>query len=187
MMNILDCIDRRRSVRAYTEQEISDETIHELLIFGTKAATGSNGQPWGFVVIKNKEEIQNISEETKEYILQNFDQYPYLKQYEKWLTNPLYSIFNHASCLIIIYGDTNSHWYSYDCTLAAGNIMLAAHSMNIGTCWIGFAEHTLNTPEFKKKYNVSENYELVCPMSAGYMKTSLSASKRKAPVIFNHF
>lgn len=184
-MNIIDCINSRRSGRDYTAEEISNEKIKELLTLGTKAPTGSYGQPWGFVVIQNKEEIQNLSEATKKYILENFDQYPYLQQYQAWLTNSTYSVFNHASCLIIIYGDTNSHWYIYDCSLAAGNIMLAAHSMNIGTCWIGFAEHTFNTAEFKKKYNVPEHYELACPMSVGYMKTSLSAPKRKDPVIFN--
>ncbi|KZL89213.1 nitroreductase family protein [Clostridium magnum] len=183
-MNVKECISNKRSVRAYTEQEISDEVINELINLGTKASTGSNHQPWGFVVIKNKDEIQALSEETKTYLLKNLEQYPYLQQYKSWLTNPKFSVFNHANCLIIVYGDTSSHWYVYDCTLAAGNIMLSAHDMGLGTCWIGFAEHVCNAPEFKEKYNVPENFELVCPMSIGYMKTKMYPPVRKEPNIF---
>jgi len=184
-MNIIDCINNKRSIRTYKDEQISMEIISELLILGTKASTGSNGQPWGFVVIRNKEEIDALSEMTKGYLLNNFECYPYLHQYEGWLKNSKYSVFNHASSMVIVYGNTKSHWYAYDCSLAAGNIMLAAHSMGIGTCWIGFAEHTLNTKEFKNKYGVPEDYELVCPMTLGYQKGKLNPPNRKQPLIFN--
>ncbi len=61
--------------------------------------------------------------------------------------------------------------------------MLAAHSMGIGTCWIGFAEPILNTKEFKIKHGISEEYELVSTLSIGYMKFALPSSKRKKPII----
>lgn len=184
-MNVIECINEKRSARVYKEEQIPFQEIQELLTLGTKASTGSNEQPWGFVVIQDKEEINNLSNEIKTYLLKNFEKYPYLHQYETWLKNDKYSVFNHAPSLIIIYGNTDSHWYLYDCSLAAGNIMLAAHSMGIGTCWIGFAEYYLNTPEFKLKYNIPENYELVAPLSCGYMKVTLEVPKRKPPVIFN--
>lgn len=183
-MNVKECISSKRSVRVYTEQEISDEVINELLTLGTKASTGSNQQPWGFVVIRNKDEIQTLSEDIKIYLLKNLEKYPYLQQYKDWLINPKFSIFNHSNCLIIVYGNTSSHWYIYDCTLAAGNIMLAAHDMGIGACWIGFAEYVCNTPEFKQKYNVPKNFELVCTMSIGYIKAQISPPVRKEPNIF---
>lgn len=188
-MNIIECINSKRSVRMYKNEPILEETIKELISIGTKASTGSGEEPWGFVVIRDKEEINLLSEMTKKYDLDNLEKYPYLKQYESWLSNPKFNVFNDANTLLIIYGNTQSHWYVYDCSLAAGNIMLAAHSMGIGTCWIGFAEHTLNTKEFKMKYNVPEHYELVCPMSIGYMKDKfeLDPPKRKEPIIFNNF
>ncbi|NMM62572.1 nitroreductase family protein [Clostridium sp. P21] len=184
-MEILECINSRRSVRAYTDDIIPKETLTNLIELGTKAATGSGMEPWGFVIIQDKNEIDSLSEMTKHYLLNNLEKYPYLQQYENWLKNPGYSIFNRANTLLIIYGNTESHWYVYDCSLATGNIMLAANSMNIGTCWIGFAEHTLNTKEFKEKHGVPENFELVCPMSMGYMKTKLTSPKRKSPLIFS--
>lgn len=184
-MNIIDCINTKRSVRSYKDEQIPTEIITELLTLGTKASTGSGEEPWGFVVLRNKEEINELSERTKSYLLEHFESYPYLHQYIGWLENPKYSVFNHANTMVVIYGNTNSHWYVYDGSLAAGNIMLAAHSMGIGTCWIGFAEHTLNTEEFKKKYGVPEDYDLVCPMTLGYRKGNLNPPTRKTPLIFN--
>ncbi|AFS77500.1 nitroreductase-like protein [Gottschalkia acidurici 9a] len=184
-MDILECINGRRSVRKYTDKLIPEETLTNIIELGTKSATGSGMEPWGFVIIQDKNEIDSLSEMTKKYLLDNFEEYPYLHQYKSWLENPKYSVFNHSNTLLIIYGNTESHWYVYDCSMAAGNIMLAAHNMGIGTCWIGFAEHTLNTKEFKAKYGVPEQYELVCPMSMGYMENKLTPSKRKKPIVFN--
>lgn len=183
-MNIQECIKSRRSVRNYDERVIPESTLTELITLGTKAPNGSAKEPWGFVMIQDKAEIDSWSEKIKTYLLENFHQYPYLHQYEGWLKNPKFSVFNHANTILIIYGNTDSHWYRYDCSLAAGNIMLAAHEMGIGTCWIGFAEYMLNTKEFKEQYGVPLHYELVCPMSMGYPKTKLASSKRKAPLIF---
>lgn len=183
-MDVLECINAKRSYRTYTEEIISDEVIKQLIVLGTKASTGSGMEAWGFVIIKNKKEINDLSDKIKIHILGNYEKYPYLKEYESWMNNPKYNVFNNANQLLIIYGNKDSHWYVYDCTLAAANIMLAAHSMNIGTCWIGFAEYICDTKEFKEKYNISENYTLVCPMSIGYMEGKLSLPKRKEPLIF---
>ncbi|AZV58271.1 nitroreductase family protein [Clostridium sp. AWRP] len=184
-MEVLECISSKRSVRAYTDEVISKETITNLIELGTKASTGSGLEPWGFVVIQDKKEIDSLSEATKQYLLKHIEEYPHLSQYESWLNNPKYNIFNNAGTVLVIYGNKESHWHVYDCSLAAGNIMLAAHSMGIGTCWIGFAEVLLNTKEFKEKHGVPENYELVSTMSMGYMKTKLTPPERKKPLIFS--
>jgi len=183
-MNILDCINSRRSVRSFTDQTIPPDVIDQLITLGTKAATGSGNQAWGFVIITDKMEMKSLSDEIKKYLLENFDQYPYLHQYEGWLNNVDFNIFYKAPNLLIIYGDTTSQWYVYDCTLAAGNIMLAASEYELGTCWIGFAHLFCNTAAFKSKYNVPDHYDLVCPMVIGYTKGQLAPPTRKPALIF---
>lgn len=183
-MNLKECINSRRSIRSYTDEVLPDDAINELLVLGTKAATGSNVQPWGFVVIKDKAAIDAMSEEIKKEIHDNLEEYPYFRQYESWLTNPKFHVFNRANCIMAIYGDTSSKWYDKDCTLAAANIMLAAHDMGIGTCWIGFAERYCSTPEFKLRYNVPGKFNLVCTLSMGYMKMQMSPPERKIPKVF---
>ncbi|MBU3171176.1 nitroreductase family protein [Clostridium estertheticum] len=183
-MNICDCINNRRSIRMFTDQEVNSDVIDELIALGTKAATGSGNEAWGFVVITDKNEMKKISDKTKKYLLKNFEKHPYFKQYESWLNNEKFNTFYNAPCLILIYGDTDSHWNVYDCTLAAGNIMNAAMEYKLGTCWIGFAEHVCGTEEFKLKYKIPANYNLVSSLIVGYPKVQLPSPSRKPAKIF---
>lgn len=183
-MDIITAIETRRSGRSYEERVVQQEVLTQLIELGTKAATGSNMQPWGFLCIEGREELDAMSEQIKKELAANIDSVPHLKQYETWLTNPKFNVFNRASNALVIYGDTSSYYYREDCSMAAGNIMLAAHSMGIGTCWLGFAEFYMNTPEFKQAHHVPDNYELVCVMSLGYSNIKMEPPKRKPPVMF---
>ena len=184
-MDVMECIRTRRSGRVYEDRPISEEDMKILLDCGVKAPNGSGMEPWAFVVINGREEIDEWSEKIKDYIREHMEDYPYLKQYESWMNNPKFSVFNRASTVIAICGNRESHWRVYDCSLAAGNIMLAAHSMGIGTCWIGFAEYMFNTKEFKERYRIPEEYDVICPMSLGYRKVEQKPPVRKEPVILN--
>ncbi|GBF34015.1 nitroreductase [Desulfocucumis palustris] len=144
------------------------------------------GIAWGFVIITDKNEMKRLSDETKKHLVENLEKYPYFKQYENMLKDINFNIFYNAPCLLIIYGDTNSHWHVYDCTLAAGNIMLAAVEFGLGTCWIGFAGHICDSGEFKSKYNIPGHYKLVCPMVVGYPKVQLPPPDRKPAPVFFH-
>jgi len=183
-MDVLECISTRRSIRSYTDEQIPEETLLELIELGTKAPTGSKQEPWGFVILQDQGEIENLSAKAKQIILENFDAYPHFKQYQNLVEDPKFNIFNNAPTVLVIYGNTASHWYVYDCSLAAGNIMLAAYSKGIGSCWIGFAEAILNTQEFKDKHGVPEEFNLVCAIGLGYMKEKLEPPTRKKPLIF---
>lgn len=184
-MNIIECIESRRSVRKYSDKKVESDVIKELLRLGTMAPTSLGKEPWGFVVIQDKEEINEWSEKTKEFLLKNLDKFPFLSKMEGVLKKPDFSLFNHAENVIAVYGDTESHSYVEDCTLATENIVLAANSMDIGTCWIGFAQFLFNDEEFKTRYNVPENYKLVSTLTLGYMIERPSKPKRKEAIIFN--
>lgn len=185
MESSIEAIRTKRSIRTFTGEPIPNETLQELITLGTMASTGSNLQPWGFVVIQDEAELDALAQEIKEYVLTHLKEFPHFASYEDALNNPDYHVLNHATAMIFIYGNSNSHWYVYDGSLAAGNIMLAAQEMGIGTCWIGWCETICNSPEFKKKYNVPEEFELVTGLSCGYMEKKLSPPKRKPPVIFH--
>ena len=183
-MNVIDSINNRRSIRKYTDEKISKDTLKELITLGTKAATASNEQPWGFLILDDKEEINRYSEEIKAYLSEHLEENPGLKRYAKWLPLPKFHVFNGTNTVLVIYGNSNSVWSVYDCTLAAGNIMLAAESMNIGTCWIGFAHSYFNTKEFKEAHNIPLDFNLVSPLSMGYKSEELPSATRKEPLIF---
>ena len=60
-MNIIECIESRRSVRKYSDKKVEFDTIKELIRLGTMAPTSLCKEPWGFVVIQDKEEINDSS------------------------------------------------------------------------------------------------------------------------------
>lgn len=95
-MDALQCIRTRRSCRSYEDRPIPHERILELLTLGTRAATGSGLQPWGFAVLDGRAEIAALSDEIKAWLLENFSDFPYLAQYEEWLRKDSYNIFNKA-------------------------------------------------------------------------------------------
>ena len=108
-MNVFECITTKRSVRHYEERPVAEKDMKDLIHYATMAANGSGMEPWGFVIINNKEEIEAWSEKIKAYTLAHLEDFPYLKQYEGWLSNPKFSVFNHAPTVMIIYGNTASH------------------------------------------------------------------------------
>lgn len=60
-MNFCDCINNRRSIRIFTDQIVKSNVISELIKLGTKAATGSGNEAWGFAVITDKNEMKGLS------------------------------------------------------------------------------------------------------------------------------
>lgn len=185
-MDIIAALEQRRSIRAYTKRPVEKEVLDRLLALAVKAPTGSSLEPWGFVILQRREEIDELSERIKAKVLEHIDRYPEFSQYEDWLRNEKYHILNHAGTGIVIYGDDHSPWYVYDCTLAAGNIMLAAASEGLGCCWIGFARVLLDDDDFKKAHDVPDSFHLVATLSLGYAAVSVPPCHRKPPVIFSH-
>ncbi len=184
-MNVIEAIEQRRSIRTYTERPVEKEVLERLVALAVKAPTGSGMEPWGFVVLQNKKEIDELSESIKKKVLEHLDDYPQLRQYESWLRKKHYHIFYHADTVLVIYGDKTSYWDVYDCSLVAGNFMLAAENEGIGCCWIGFAEALFNDEDFKKAHGVPENFHLVSTISMGYAKVAVPPCTRKDPVFFS--
>ena len=75
-----------------------------------------------------------------------------MKQYKNWVENPKYNVFYDAGTLVIIYGNTDSHWNIYDCSLVAGNIMLGAYEWGM-KCWIVLASTYSIQKNLKKNMN----------------------------------
>jgi nitroreductase len=182
---VLDNIYQRRSVRNFSEKEISDEIIKEIIRAGTYAPTAVNKQPWRFVVIKNKQLIEEYDDRAKKAFLAAYKdtENPDLAKFVQFLSKPSTRIFYGAPVLILVFASPdiiNEH----DCALAAENMMLAAQSLGIGSCWIGLAEGLGYDIEFLKEVGVPEGHKLIAPLIFGYpTKQNLKAPARNADVI----
>lgn len=118
-MNVFDAILKRRSIRKFKSDLISDEIINKMLIAAMSAPSARNMQPWDFYVISNKEVMNEIRGVAKSI---DFD-------------SPL---------MIVVCGNTdraitkndNDFWIQ-DCSAAIENILLTATEENLGTVWCG--------------------------------------------------
>jgi nitroreductase len=99
------------------------------------------------------------------------------------LSDPNFHVFYHAPVLIVISAIEQGPWIVEDCTLAAENLMLAAHAAGLGTCWIGFAQSFLNTPDGKKALDLPAAWVSVAPIIVGHPKAATPAVPRKEPAV----
>jgi len=126
----ISTILRRRSVRNYRPDPVGQTELNLLLEAGRNAPTAMNQQPWHFTVIRNHELLGKLEEHCISAFLES--NIPALREIAK---QEGFSVFYHAPMLVIISGDPDALAAQYDCTLATENMMLAATSLGIGSCW----------------------------------------------------
>lgn len=118
---VLNTILKRTSIRSYENKTVEKEKIEKLLRAGMAAPTAMNKQPWHFVVITDKGQLQKLSE-----------------------ANPYAAMAAKAPLAIVVCGDMNKaaegnarEFWIQDCSAATENILLAATGMGLGSVWTG--------------------------------------------------
>ena len=99
------------------------------------------------------------------------------------LSDPAFDIFYHAPALIVISARSAGPWIVEDCALAAENLMLAGFAEGLGTCWIGFAQSYLGTPEGKTLLGAPEASQPIAPIIVGWPEAPPPAVARNEPEI----
>ena len=193
MNTVFENIYLRRSVRAYKPNDVPDDIIRELIKAGTYAPYSpypTRDQPRRFVVIKNREMIDSLSERAKKLWLDaGTSSGPESKLPEnlmKALKMPEFNIFYKAPVLILMFAMLDTHTsHEYDCAAAAENMLIAARSLGIGSCWIGFGMPLGSNQNTLAELDVPEGYRLMVPLIFGYpVKDSETPPPRDADVIF---
>lgn len=184
-MDLKDTIYTRRSVRKYKTDVVDRQIIISLIDAAIQAPSATNSQPWAFSVIQDKKLLEQISKNAKAFLLSRLDKIPRYERYRTMLSNPDFDIFYNTSTLLTVYAKKDSPYPESDCALAAQNIMLMAHAMGLGSCWIGFAKTYLNEPEIKKEFGISDEYIITAPIVIGYPEgTGSPGPKKEANVFF---
>lgn len=168
MNQTIESILNRRSVRVYSEDQIKQEDLDLILQSGCYAPSGCNMQPWHFTVIQNKEILSVLNSETKKELLNSKNEY-----FQNFAKNEKYDIFYNAPTVIVISGEKQALVPQTDCAAATENMLLAAESLNIGTCWIGlitFLFRSNRAEEFSKMIKIPEGYEPYYAITLGYKK-----------------
>jgi len=187
LKDIIEIIKTRRSVREYKVDQIPDEDIKFLIDCARYAPSGFNMQPWSFLVIKNKDVMRKISEHGKKSMIPMLepmkDVSPKARDFLVFLKTKGTDMFYNAPLLIIILGNKNAPTVDYDCAMAAQNMMLAAHSKGIVSCWIGGVQPALMDEGFLKELGAPEGYKAIAPLIFGYPKGKTVAPARAEPEV----
>jgi len=177
---VIEAIKSRRSVRKYKPEQISKEELNLILEAGCYAPSAHNQQSWHFTVIQNSEMLDYISEQAKTGMR---------KSDIDWAinlgSNENYHLFFHAPTVIVVSGNKNSISPLVDCSAAIQNMLLAAESLDIGSCWIGLVRYFFGDPENVKKLNLPDDYTPYYAVSFGYKVEKNSVVERSVNSV-NH-
>ncbi len=167
-MNVEKTIRARRSIRKYEDKEVSDKIIKRLINAARLAPTGNNAQPQRYLIIKDKETIAKLKENSifKQDFVYNSpviiiccsdpDAYPKSKM-EEGLDDP-YKIRAIR-----------------DVSIASENLVLQATEFGLGTCYVGW----LNKIKIKKMLNIPRDFVIPYAITLGYPAETPHKTSRK--------
>lgn len=178
MNETLKNIRNRRSTRNFLPQQLKDEELQMIIDAGIYAPSATNKQPWHFTVIQNKDMIDRLNAAFKQIAKKSDNEYV-----KKFADNEKFHVFYNAPTVILVSGDENNKYSPVDCAAATENILIAAESLEIGSCWIGLIAYLLNSEdgkEFVKELNIPEGFKQIHAVALGYKKNkSTNAPRRK--------
>ena len=169
-MEAIEAIMTRRSVRKFEERQIPDDVIEKILNAGTYAPSALSLQPWAFVVVQDQQFLQKVSDYCKPILLSHMKgAHEGLSDlFRSMLETPGYSIYYDAPAVIMIVGKSGNRFREIDCSLCAENMMLAAHALGLGSCWIGSTDVAFDNKEIMAGFRIPEGYSPVGTISFGY-------------------
>jgi nitroreductase len=166
MNETLKTIQRRRSIRSFKEEQINDNELQAILEAGKYAPTAMNQQSWLFTVVQNKEILKKINEACRIVFSKSGN-----KNYEERAKAINFNVFYNAPTLIIVSYDQKAIAPQHDGSLALGNMLNAAESLGIGSCWIHAINFLLSHEDgqaLKMELSIPEGYIPVGSGAFGY-------------------
>ena len=139
-MNALEAIGKRRSVRKYTGEPIPGKDLEKIVDAGRLAATGSNQQPWDFVVVTDRAMVAR------------------LKVAAEWMEK--------AAAIIAVVMDPSTQWWLEDGAAAVENMLIASTALGYGSCWLE-GDTLPHEEEFKKVLGVPKEKRLLTLVPVG--------------------
>jgi nitroreductase/NAD-dependent dihydropyrimidine dehydrogenase PreA subunit len=204
----------RRSCRNYSEKVVDRSVLEDLVKIGTTAPSGTNCQNWTFTIFPDRiavnefgqriglffKNINRMAEKTLmrkalkligKPALENYYQeyYQSVKEgLEEWEQHQRDRLFHGATAVIVVASKPGGSCPREDALLATQNILLAAHSMGLGTCLIGFAVEAIQYDPTIKHFLKIPNEETVYTVIAmGYPEEEYQGLTGRKKVVMRYF
>ncbi|MDR1614723.1 MAG: nitroreductase family protein [Campylobacteraceae bacterium] len=164
----------RRSVRKYKPDQISDEDLNIILEAGLYAPSAGSRQSAIIAVCQNAELNAALGKINKAaFTGRNSTETAYISKDQPSIADnaAIQSGFYHAPTVLTLFAPKNFLYSVADCCVAAQNIMLAAHSLGVGSCMVARAEDTFSSElgrRLQKEWGIDETYEAKIHVTLGY-------------------
>jgi nitroreductase len=154
-MDFLEAIKGRRSIRKYRKDPVPEDLVSKILEAGRWAPSASNAQPWNFIVLRDEGVRRSVADAAT---------------YGKFLADAPLGI-----CIVIDPG-ASTHPVE-DGAIATYSMLLAAHALGLGTCWIGSYE-SVYEEKVKKILGIPREKRLLSIISMGFPDESPSSDRK---------
>jgi nitroreductase len=143
----LNCIFKRRSIRAYTSEPVSEEDIQGLLEAAMAAPSASNKKPWHFVVATRRDVLDALAE-----------------------AHPYGKMLSQATLAVAVCGDpsVSERYWVQDCSAATENLLLAASELGLGAVWLGCHPREDRKRAVGAVLGVPDSVEILSLLSIGH-------------------
>jgi nitroreductase len=144
--SVLSTIRKRRSIRRYTDQVVTDEQIRQLLEAAMAAPSASNIQPWEFVVVKDPELKRQLA------------------QTHRWS----YMAADAAVVFVICANERASHHWVEDASAATENLLLAATALGLGAVWVAVYPDVSREAYVRRLLDIPKEMRVLCLVPVGH-------------------
>jgi nitroreductase len=153
-LDALEALKGRRSIRVYEERAVPRQLIEEIIDAARLAPSANNIQPWEFIVVTDKAGRKAIAD---------------LTDYGKFIAQS-------GACVVVFCKDVKR--YLEDGSAATENVLVAAHALGLGTCWVAGYKKDYAEP-IRNLLGVPAGYNLVSLVSLGYPAAPATAHDKR--------
>src|SRR6267143_2929289 len=194
-MTVLEGINTLRSVRKFRMDPVPDEVLKKILEAASKAASGSNTQPWEFVVVRDPKQKAQLKDPMLRTWLQRLSNSGMSDRMRVVYDEATEMLRNTEKVSVIVYCcvDLNRVGKSEEVRYASiypavQNLMLAAHALGLATCLtVHGSTPTRGESEVKGILRIPEHVKVACLVYLGYPAIKLGRPKRKPIEKFVHY
>ena len=169
MNEVIKALLERRSIKDYTNEQVTDEQLEQIIKCGLYAPNGMGAQAPVFIAVRDKQTRDELSKLNADVMGASAD--------------PFYN----APCVICVLADSQRSTAVEDASLAIGNMCLAAHSLGLGSCWIHRCKQVFESDQGKallEKWGVKQDLIGVGFCILGHTNQNKQPAERKENRVF---
>jgi nitroreductase len=166
MNHVIETIKSRRSVRSFKPELPPKAELEAVLDAAIRAPSGMNAQVWRFTAVARRSLIDRLNARIRESLRSSI-----VERLRAMADNPEADFFYGAPVVVIASGEADSPTVAPDCAAALQNMMLAASSLGLGSCWVHAPTRLVEGPEtsvLREELGIPRSHAVFGSIALGY-------------------